>query len=269
MNKENKQKNIEERILDKISKDHIEPKPKWEFLLQNSYFWILGILTISLGALAFSTSIFIFQNIKWEIYKATHNNIFTFTIDFIPFLWVILFIIFIVFTHHIVRKTRNGYKHHMTMVIGLSLFISIALGMFLANVGVGKGVDNNFDGRVPFYHSIEMRNNESWDKPESGLLIGKVTIVGGDFILTSHDEKNWSLLTNEIDEEILINLSNGSLVRIIGFEENEHFHVCGILPEDMIIEGKKRGPKLYLERKGFVERSKECEDVRPYRRLID
>ena len=70
-------KSISKKILQKIRKEQIKPKPKWEFLLKNYVFWGAFILSIIVGGLASSVAIFRLVNNDWDImHKLGHHPIF-------------------------------------------------------------------------------------------------------------------------------------------------------------------------------------------------
>lgn len=266
MNDQKTKRNIAEGVLEKISEEHLKPKPKWEFILQNTYFWILGITTIILGALSISALLFVFKNIKWEFYEATHNNLFTFMIEFLPYMWIVTFLLLLYFTHCLIRKTKHGYKYHLYIVAGGILSISIILGMIFATFGFGKVIDKNFGNKIPFHHDIEMKNNLLWNNPEKGLLIGNISIFDDEIALISPEGKVWNLITDHLNENDLEILNSEEKIRIIGLIKENSFYVCGVLPSNGMVS-EKIGEEI-IERKKFLERNKECEGLRPYRKLL-
>jgi hypothetical protein len=269
MNNEKIQNNIEDKILAKISTEHIEPKAKWKFLLKNSYFWLLGLATIILGALTIAVSIFVFENIRWELYKATHENLLTFLIDFIPYLWLMLFLGFVIFTQYLIKKTKHGYRYHLSIIVGSILVISTVLGIVFADLGLGQDIDQGLDDNLPFYQGIKKHNDSLWNDPNKGLLTGTISLVNNDFILTTEDNKDWKLITNNLNKDLVKQIGSDGDVRIVGVVKNDQFYVCGILPDfDDLIKAPPN-PKIFFERNNMIERSIECEGVRPYARLLE
>jgi len=268
MNKEKIQNHIEEKVLEKIEREKLSPKPRWEFLVKNGYFWALGIVTVTLGGLAVSASIFVFKNIHWELYEATHENIFTFTIEFLPIVWLTLFVLFLLFTNYLVYKTKHGYKYHIVFVASLAIIASIALGVVFAVLGYGQAIDDGFDGRIPLHHSIEMHNKIVWNNPLNGLLFGHVEMTEyNTFELKSPLGEVYKLKTEQLDDEMIDSLKEGGQIRMIGFETEDGFFVCGILPVHR--EKNESVQSEIFERKFMPIRSKECEGVRPYKRLLE
>lgn len=267
MNDINKKNNIEEKILDKISNEKIGPKPKWEFLLKNSYFWILGAITTLLGATSVAASIFVVRNIRWELYLATHDNMFIFAIEFIPYLWIILFGIFLAFSYKLIRKTNHGYKYHLPIIAGVIVLMSVVLGIIFADIGIGEVFDDGFGNRIPLHRGIEMHNQMLWNNPEDGLLVGEIEKMDDKFYLENIKGDRWELVTSHLDQISVDRLESGKIVQVVGMTKDDMFYICGVVPSREEI-GSRRMSEEFFERKSEVERSKECEDVQPYRRLL-
>jgi len=270
MNKQKQQKNIENEILQKISDENLKPKPKWEFLLKNIYFWTLGIITVILGGLSVSATIFVFKNIRWEFYNMTHNNIFTFTIEFIPYLWILLLIIFLFFGHNLIRKTKHGYKYNILIIAGISILSSIILGFIFTTIGFGQIIDRDLGNRIPFHKGVEVHNKMIWDKPSDGLMVGQIKSIEDNLFIISPKGENINLLTEHLDDNELEILNQNKEIRIIGIKKEGGFYICHIIPD---LRNIKEGLPIKMfkkefERKSGEERSKECEDVRPYKKLL-
>ncbi|MFT5180033.1 MAG: hypothetical protein ACI9GH_000331 [Candidatus Paceibacteria bacterium] len=254
MNNDNIQNNIEEDILNKI--EGVEPKPKWEFLLKNTYFWILGGATIIMGSLFVSASIFVFSNIGWAQRQITHESILGFVFESLPFMWIILVVVFVSFTHFLIRKTKHGYKHHIAIIISVVLLSSFALGIAFAAIGMGEILDDDFGEKIPFHKGVKSRSVTIWEDPANGLLGGKVIETEEGVKLFNEKGEVWNLILDGKDYE---DIEFGKVERFIGFLKEDSFYVCGVLSNER--------PKLF-ERKPEIERSKECEAVKPYQRLL-
>ncbi len=64
---EQKKDHLAERVLGRITQEHLAPRPRWEFLLKNYAFWGLGVLAVLFGALAFSATLFEVRNVDWRL----------------------------------------------------------------------------------------------------------------------------------------------------------------------------------------------------------
>lgn len=271
MNKEKIQKNIEDEILNKISEEKLTPKPRWEFLLKNIYFWIIGFVTVILGALSVAASIFVVKNIRWEFYEATHDNLFVFAVEFIPYLWITLFAIMLFFSYRIIRKTDHGYKYHLPIIAGVIFSASLFFGILFFFVGFGEIVEHDFGSRIPMHLGLEAKDRMLWNHPEDGMLIGELSLVDGKYILNTPGDESWNLITEHLDVNMLDSIRDGDFTRVVGFVKDNDFYVC-----DFLLGGPPR-PRLGMgildsdeenERKDDDERTIECEGVRPYQKLL-
>ncbi len=244
---------MEENVLEAISSKNISPSPRWEIFLRNNYFWALGAVTVICGAFAVSASLFVFENIRWDFYNLTHDNIFTFTIEFLPFLWMTLFIGFAVFSYLLIRNTKNGYKYHLPIIIGTVLITSFILGIIFSNFGLGKRIDRGFDGKIPFHRGVESSEEISWNNLKKGLIFGELLEMNGEYFIRNSQGSEIKLLTKHMHQLNLNSLDFDKKIRMIGIQKEEGFYVCGV------IENFERKPKL--------ERNKECEGLRPYQRI--
>lgn len=82
---EKEQNTTAEKVIQKIDQDKLVPIARWHFTLRNSGFWTLWGLSIILGACATAATIFVFLNSGWTYRAVTHNSLFKFILDVIPF----------------------------------------------------------------------------------------------------------------------------------------------------------------------------------------
>ncbi len=269
MNNKQVQNNIETKILEQIQNQSIKPKSKWEFSLINISFWVMGILTVLLGAMTFSASSYFVKNIRWDLYKATHPNFLTFLLEFTPYLWIGLFIFFIIFTYYFFNKTSRGYKYDLKLVAGIIFGLSIILGQVASGLGLGQLIDDKIGSKIPFHRGIRIHNYQIWNNPEQGLLMGEIQFDGAQYILIdNNNDKHLLITTNGLDPLSWDLLRNGGSVRLVGNQVKSGFDVCLILPEIGNGMQNKNNPNLD-ERKSRINRSIECEGVKPFRRLLD
>ena len=78
---------LAERVFEHIEEKNLKPRPRYEFVIQNYFFWALGALAVALGAFAFSAMLFRFENVESHSPVATHSSFFAFFIASAPFFW--------------------------------------------------------------------------------------------------------------------------------------------------------------------------------------
>ncbi|RJQ33574.1 hypothetical protein C4566_03450 [Candidatus Parcubacteria bacterium] len=207
------EKNISQEVLEKIKGS--KPKPKWEFLLKDYLIWFLGFISLALGALSFSTILYMFFHNDWDVYVHINNNIFTFIFLTLPYFWLIFLALFISVAQYNIRHTKEGYKFELHKIVIASIAISIILGSLLYNIGVGQAIDNVIATRVPFYHKFINQRRQIWLQTDKGLLAGVVVAQDGDnFIIKSIDGRDWLVLTE--NARMPFKPQDGEPVRCIG-----------------------------------------------------
>ena len=83
-------KDLSQKVLEEIKDKKIEPKAKWQFLLKDSFVWILFGLSIFVGALATAAAIFNIKFSDWDIYDRAPGGRFSFVMEVLPYFWVII-----------------------------------------------------------------------------------------------------------------------------------------------------------------------------------
>ena len=120
---------LSKNILDKITKEQIKPVPKWHFVVMYMALWILILLAITLGSLAFGIIIKEITGTEWayvgQISESMENGLGM--ISILPYLWMIVFVICIYIAEIIFSKTRNAYKIAPIWIVIVVLLILLVL----------------------------------------------------------------------------------------------------------------------------------------------
>lgn len=273
---EKEQNTTAEKVIQKIDQDKLVPIARWHFTLRNSGFWTLWGLSIILGACATAATIFVFLNSGWTYRAVTHNSLFKFILDVIPFFWIVSLVAMIAFGYFNIRHTKRGYRFSFYLVVLLSVVISFIGGTLIYAAGIARNIDN-IRRPLPFSRPIMSVKEGSWNNPEAGLLAGEVVSFDEKesvfkVKLFSGEEKNVS--TVELSEENLEILEEGKKIRIIVgpvAQDSNVFIACAVLPWDTEKEIRQPMPKPLpskniVERKINKDRINTCEGVRPYQR---
>ena len=97
-------------ILDKIKENKITPKPKWQFRLEQVGIWALAVLSLIIGAKAFAVIIFRLVNNDWEIREHLGRSLLNHALLTLPYLWIIVMVLFILLAYYNARHTKKGYR---------------------------------------------------------------------------------------------------------------------------------------------------------------
>ena len=176
MNKIKLQINISKQVLEAIQIHNVKPKPRWHFVLQEGAVWALGLITTFCGALAVSITLFVIAVAPVKFQSATHDNLLKFWLEFVPLLWLVLFISFVFATEYFLRKTKRGYKYNFVILTISSVTLSVLLGYIGFIVGLGEIIDKGVGSRIPFHTPTEAMIQKVWSQPSKGLLVGKISI---------------------------------------------------------------------------------------------
>ncbi len=272
--------NLIERVLKNIEEKHLTPRPRYEFILKNYFFWTLGALAVAFGALAFSATLFEIQNVDWRLSVATHSSFFSFFLSAAPFVWIITLVLFILIGYINVRRTNHGYRYPLSIIAIGAVLTSIALGTALYAIGFGGRIDEAIGDHPPFYRPILATQREWWLAPEKGLLGGEIIKAAAD--LSSFSVKDfsghvWNVDGSDLRGPDLATVARGGIARIVGVPVSATstlFHACFVFPWEMRGDFRNAPPPRPLaavasSTQAATTRSDACKNIRPYQQLHD
>jgi hypothetical protein len=214
-----------EKILQDIKEKHIQPCPKWRFVMKNWIFWVVFILALFVGALSFAVVLDLLVNHDWDIYLRLDKTFWQFMLLSVPYLWFILLVIFGGIAYFDFVHTRGWYHHSVYVVISGIVITSFFLGIIMFFSGIGRKIDVAFDESVPFYGFFNMSKRNIWCHPDKGLLGGrimKVVIEGPEkFIISDCNGREWEVIKPASEVRPVV-IRVGDRIKIIGREVKEH-----------------------------------------------
>lgn len=167
---------LADKILDTIQKEHIEPKPRWQFLLKDWVVWALALLSVILGSHAFGILLFKLSRNGFEFIAPQHSK-FSYYIETIPYIWIVLLIIFIAVVWYNVRHTKKGYKYQTVTILFGAILASMILGTLLYVNGTSKRFDDDLTKRFPKLQERIDGHAQFWNNPDEGRLMGRITEI--------------------------------------------------------------------------------------------
>lgn len=220
---------ISSKVFEQLKEEHIQPKPKWEFMLKNSALWAVLALFLVIGSLASSVIFFMIDTNQWDLYEKINDNFFAFMLVVLPFFWVSALIIFLVAIYYYFQKTNSGYKYHAYAVILASFGLSLVLGVVFYNSGLALSIDKIFEEKVPLYSKLINTRQEFLNKPELGVLPGQIVkiIDQQQFILIDVRNNSWDVILNPEVSECPCFLGN-HIIAIGEAEDNRIFHALEV-----------------------------------------
>jgi hypothetical protein len=260
-NNPNDTKNLKNTLLQRIEEENVRPHSRMFFRSRECVIWALWLVSVGVGALAVAISAFAVTHRQYGLYEATHENWFTFMVEVLPFIWVIVFGVMAFLAVYNIKHTKTGYRYSVTTVLASSIVLSFATGSALQFFGLGYSIDSVLGEQMKMYMSQEKVERQLWQQPEEGRLIGKqvATTVATSSVIVFEDSVGgrWRVEVHELLPTDIQLLASGKNVRMLGepMGEDVHiFHACGVFPWMMNREVTMR--QMNEQRESFVLRAK-------------
>jgi hypothetical protein len=224
-------------VMSRIECGELCPRSKTFFKTRECIVWALWLVSVVVGALAVAVTLFVVAHRQYALYEVTHDNFYTFMVEVLPFVWVIVFGLMIVVGVYNLRHTKRGYRYPMWQIIGSSMVLSLAGGAGLHFIGVGYMADHMLGERMGMYNSQEKIEKRMWQNPEEGRLVGipqaPLLPPATTSAFTDVNGMIWMIDVADLSEMERELLNEMKPVRLIGFiqpESKNHFHPCGAFP---------------------------------------
>jgi len=210
-----------EKILESIKKEHIQPAPRWKFLARNSVLWMMFAIALLIGALSFSVIVNLLANHDWDIYRYLHKTFLQYLVLSLPYLWIVCLALFSWIAYYNFVHTKGWYHHSVYLIVSISIFLSVALGVVLFCMGIGDAIDRVMSANVPYYELMKMNKKDLWNHPADGLLWGKVIDIrnANEFTIDDCCGKQWDVQKEAADIKSS-GIKIGEDVKIIGKEKD-------------------------------------------------
>lgn len=197
-------KEFDQKLVEKISRENIAPKPRWHFLLKDYVVWISGALSLLVGAATVSVMIYLIKYNGWEFRGETNKSFLEFFLLTLPYFWIIFLGIFVFILYYNLKHTKKGYRYPVWLVAVSGVLSSIILGSVFFLFGIGQKIDNVLGERAPLYEIVINRQLSFWFNPGEGRLAGMIAsdIVGGNFYLVDPTGQTWLVSDQKIGAEV-------------------------------------------------------------------
>jgi hypothetical protein len=223
---------FDDKILERIKAEKIEPKSKWRFIFKNYAVWLLGLVFIALGSLAFSL---IFQILRGDIrpLPGQGEGVMRAVIMTVPIFWLLCLAAFTALAFYNFKNTKKGYRYSAAIVAIVAICLSAVLGGLFHFSGVGERVDYALGRKAPFYDKVLNPRVGLWSEVENGRLSGLV--VSGDvrdfFVLVDKEQAEWGVSSVGAKIDHPEELTVGRPLRVLGRKTGDNSFVAEeILP---------------------------------------
>ncbi len=224
MNKE-KNKTASTKVLAKISKENLKPRPSWHFYLARLFLYLIAILTLILGGLALSLVVYLLINQDWSPINSQINWPRFFL--FIPYAWLLALALFYSLIYLNIRYFPRAYKYSASQLLAFVFLGSILMATFLSAADLPKNLHENFSQKSITYRRVFDSRLHPWQRPREGFLAGQVKQIKKDSIVINDlYGQLW-----ELRGPNLVDLATSTNWRFIGqIEADNQFMVNQIRP---------------------------------------
>jgi hypothetical protein len=255
-------------VLKRIKTEQVTPRPRYTFVVREYAVWLLWVLTVLLGAAALAVLFYVGMNATYALYEVTHQNFLTFLFAVLPYVWLILLTLMAYLAVYGLRHTKRGYRYSAIELVGSSLLLSLAGGLFFHYVGFGHMLDQTLGRQIAQYMSMEKMELKMWQMPASGRLVGMVAprpeTMSRDSILQFADKDgvSWTLSSTELTDYEMELLLTKERVRLLGTSTAPTvFHICAVFP--WMFDKAMARADMERERRLFEDR------IRDHARMIE
>ena len=145
---------VKEEVLKKIRDTRLTPMSRWYFISRNYFFWLLFVVSVVVGSLAFSSILF---NLILETAPQVSVTILTlpqFFLSHTPIIWLLFVVMFSVSAWFNLRRVDGGHRTSHVLVFLASILFSLLLGLLLFYTGLSSKIEWSLRENVPIYRSI-------------------------------------------------------------------------------------------------------------------
>lgn len=187
-----------------------------EFAIKNIFFWSVFAISIVIGAIAFSVILFAVNQSEFDLITQVTDSKIEFLLTLLPFFWIILCVLFLLFSMFGMKHLKYGYRYSFLLVLISNILLSAIFGTIFFFSGGAGVIEQVFAEHVPFYESVEEKKISRWSMPENGFLSGTIVEDGEQLVIMDWDGKLWNINfeKNLLDSKIL--LEKDVMVKIIG-----------------------------------------------------
>lgn len=210
-----------DKVLQKIKEENIEPKPRWQFLLEDCFVWAFFLVALVVGGLAFCVILHVFSTNDWDIYTNLKRSWLTHILIALPYIWLGILALFIFLAHYNYRHTKRGYRAETFWVVILSIAGSFIFGLVLHFTNLGERMENALFEKIPVTGQVSCcsHRKDIWNQPDKGLLGGEILKIES---ADKFDLKDFSGVVWVVEEN-----ENTLVRRPVAIIENEKIKIIG------------------------------------------
>ncbi len=185
---------LDKEVLAKIERLGLKPRPYVYFLAKRSVFWGLAALSVLLGGVSVAIAIFVAVDLAATGGRGFDEMPFDDVAASLPALWLACFALFAMSAAFGVSRTRRGYRYRPMRIAGTAVVASLALGVALQSLDIGRLTHNFLAAHFAAYERYTYIPYTEWSRPDEGYLGGKVLSANGQTLrLRAFSGMEWSV----------------------------------------------------------------------------
>ncbi len=210
---------LSDKILEKIKKENVTPKPRWYFVLMHFLLGMAVFISMVVGSLAVAIVIRNFNLTDWELAHQITGGRIKSVVVVLPYLWLAFIGLVILIADRLFIHTKKGHRVKPWIIAMGTILGSIVLGTGFYYSKLDQPIENILREHVQIYKEWEIKKHEIFASPDHGVLAGKIIKI---------DPKNEWLIVDFKGKEWFINIQNAEL-KFKG--EPELYMMVGIMGE--------------------------------------
>lgn len=234
---------ISEKVLHELETKQLAPHSRLRFLLKRALLWSVYTLSILLGGLATSATIYFMSDREWGLLPRLRMTFLDTVLTVLPFFWLALLAALFVAAYFDFKHTDRGYRIRPVYIIASNLLLSVLLGFTFHFGGISQTVDNYLDLRMPSFPSSLAQKRAIWSRPDVGLLSGEIIQVqmGTDLVLMDWNGDTWTVINDNAFWPPMIGNATGTPIKIIGrMLDEDSFYAEEIRPWEAPVHRRPR-----------------------------
>ncbi len=168
---------LSKRILERIEKERIRPRPRWWFVMYEALVWSMIALTGSIAGITIALS-------YYRLHAGDVFLMFTAGVPWYQLLlvigWIGAFVCLFLLLLYEVRCTKRGYRFSLYAVGGAGALVIIGIAGLQYHAGVIHTAELHLARTMPAtYYDAASARERFWSSPEGGRLMGYIVAQEG------------------------------------------------------------------------------------------
>lgn len=211
-------KDFSKDILHTIETEQIAPRPRWVFVVRQTAFFAGFLLSVLIGGISVSVILFALTDIGPGMGRMMRMHPGPFLVTYLPYAWVFAIVAFGLVAYYDLRNIKGAYRYRATAILGVSVLLSIGVGVVLHAAGMGKAAERRVAQMMPRYQTLDARKMHFWGRPQGGMLAGTIVSVmsTSTVLLEDFSGNPWLITVGNVRIQGPVAVVAGERVRVAG-----------------------------------------------------